>query len=458
VELRRTDRLFLTWISVLIIAFTALVLAPVWKRHGAGNSLARLLPVVVQPAQVNPWTTAAEKVKEDRGEPVGKQAGIETPAQLQHYSDSRRFLATQVAEVVEHKVSTPADFVDLAAMINRNELVQVQPVTENYILFGVGGSADRQPFTRYDKGKSVNLYNEAGLQQEYARLAESQVRSANEIAGLKLDIRNLKRRDRSQRVQRAKLQAQITTAEKALKLDRENKELLDRFYGTGAARQQLFADYESLAQLGRKLDGNAFDIADADARRQLKVRMLSSLRPEALSVLEEIAASYHEKFNRPLPITSLVRPDEYQLELSKTNANATRIETPPHATGLAFDILYRYMTAAEQLHVMSELARLKDAGRIEVLRENRDHYHLFAFVDGARPREEFIAAALGGVRSGKAAAAQTIDARAMKVAKGRTAKQRSEAHHAMKKVESAKRKVQTAKSARRPGGQKRKHR
>ena len=64
-----------------------------------------------------------------------------------------------------------------------------------------------------------------------------------------------------------------------------------------------------------------------------------------MKVLEEVAASYHEKFDRPLPVTSLVRPDEYQHQLSKTNPNATRIETPPHSTGLAFDILYRYMTA-----------------------------------------------------------------------------------------------------------------
>ncbi len=94
-------------------------------------------------------------------------------------------------------------------------------------------------------------------------------------------------------------------------------------------------------------------------------------------------------------MTSLVRPDEYQHQLSKTNPNATRIETPPHSTGLAFDILYRYMTAAEQSHLMSHLARLKDEGRIEVLRENRDHYHVFAFVDGARPGEQFVAAVLG---------------------------------------------------------------
>jgi hypothetical protein len=43
---------------------------------------------------------------------------------------------------------------------------------------------------------------------------------------------------------------------------------------------------------------------------------------------------------------------------------------------------------------MAHLARLKDEGRIEVLRENRDHYHVFAFVDGARPDESLIRATL----------------------------------------------------------------
>ena len=132
-----------------------------------------------------------------------------------------------------------------------------------------------------------------------------------------------------------------------------------------------------------------FDVADPSTRLDLKVRLLSSLRPEALKVMNEIAAAYRQKFDRPLPITSLVRPDEYQHALSKTNPNATKIETPPHSTGLAFDIYYRFMTADEQKHVMEHLAKLKNEGRIEVLRENRDHYHVFAFVDGVRPSEAF---------------------------------------------------------------------
>ncbi len=428
-KLRRSSIIFLTGNSILFIIVAALLIAPAWKRRtGNLSGLANLLPAAAHAAELNPWTQAVEKIKEDRGEPVGKQAKVETPAQLRHYSDTRRFLATQVAEVKQHQVETPRDLVELAGMIGRGELVQLQPVKKTYILFGVGGNADKQPFTRYENGRSIRLHNEAGLRQEYDRLAGSQTKFASDIADLKKQFSGLTRRERAQR---AKLQTQIKAAENFLKVDREDKAVLDQYYGEAERRQQLFADYASLEKLALesrgKPGGNDFDIADASARQKMKVSMLSSLRPEALRVLEEVAASYERKFSRPLPITSLVRPDEYQYQLSKTNPNATRIETPPHSTGLAFDILYRYMTASEQSHVMSDLARLKDDGRIEVLRENRDHYHVFAFVDGARPGEEFINSSLGGARPTKVA-----EVRAPKVTAARAAKPAKETHHSKK--------------------------
>ena len=70
------------------------------------------------------------------------------------------------------------------------------------------------------------------------------------------------------------------------------------------------------------------------------------------------------------------------------------IDTPPHSTGLAFDIDYRYMSIAEQNFVMNELARMKDEGRIEVLRERGANYHVFAFIDGQRPSDDLITASL----------------------------------------------------------------
>jgi len=67
---------------------------------------------------------------------------------------------------------------------------------------------------------------------------------------------------------------------------------------------------------------------------------------------------------------------------------------PPHSTGLAFDIDYRYMSVGEQNYLMAELARLKDAGRIEVIRERNANYHVFAFLEGVRPSDDLIAASL----------------------------------------------------------------
>ena len=94
--------------------------------------------------------------------------------------------------------------------------------------------------------------------------------------------------------------------------------------------------------------------------------MLSSLRPQALKIMEEVAAAYRRQFDRPLHISSLVRPEQYQRSLRRVNRNAVTIDAPPHSTGLAFDIDYRYMSAGEQNFVMSELARLKNEGRIPV--------------------------------------------------------------------------------------------
>ena len=82
---------------------------------------------------------------------------------------------------------------------------------------------------------------------------------------------------------------------------------------------------------------NALSAVRFAIRAELSLKrasVLSSLRPEAIKVLEEIASAYHLKFDRPLPITSLVRPDEYQHKLSKVNPNATRIETPPSVVRL----------------------------------------------------------------------------------------------------------------------------
>ena len=341
----------------------------------------------------NPWGLAVKLATEDRGEPTGRQAKVEVPGQLRHYTDTRRFLAIQVAEWREHSVSTPHDYAGLAEMIGAGELVAVPSVTDAFVLFGVGGLADTEPFTHYDKtaGRSVALFDDAELAREHERLRESAAQVRAEIDSLKRESLSLGKRERTRR---AALNTQLAQKERSLKTWREKTELLDSFYENDERRRTLSAERDHLAALAANFDGHAYDLNDARARKELKVRMLGYLRPEALAVLRELAVSYHEKFGRPLPITSLVRPDEYQHRLSRTNANATLIDAPPHSTGLAFDILYRHMTAEEQAHVMNDIARLRDAGRVEALRENRDHFHVFAFIDGQRPDEDLIRGSL----------------------------------------------------------------
>jgi hypothetical protein len=398
---RKTDRETVAALLMVAIIIAALLMLPGLRRRGQrGYSALMALSSTAQAAETSLWNQAVLKVKEDRGEATGKQAKVDVPSELLQYSDSRRFLAIQVAEWREHQFETPHDYAGLARQINNGELVELKRVSDTYVLFGVGGLADRERFTYYDEksGKRISLYGEAELAQEYNRIAEASARLEKELTALRQELKSAAKGARSRRI---KLQAEITGSEKSFKAEQESKDLLDTYYGDAETRRQLLFDYEALANLAENFSGRSYNMSDPASRQEMKVRMLSFLRPEALKVLEEIAASYQGKFDRPLPVTSLVRPDEYQHMLSKVNPNATLIDTPPHSTGLAFDINYRYMTAEEQSYVMDYLASLEDAGRIEVLRENRDHYHVFAFIDGHRPSEALIGASLGGVAAAK---------------------------------------------------------
>lgn len=347
------------------------------------------------------WYEAVELVKADRG--PSAYVAVEVPPELRHYEDRHWFLAAQVAEVEKHNVQTCQDFVDLAAMIDRGEMVTLAAVTDTYVLYGVGEKADDEPFTRYqisggEAGKtpalpaaaqSVELYSEAELNDAYKKLNETRSKLQTEIQALNVQSHSLRKGERDKQKE---LQEQIGHLQVELNSADEAKGRIDQFYGDPTSRQKLLRDYQSLETLSKNFAGRAYNLASPSDRETMKVVMLSSLRPEAVKILEEVASAYHRQFDRPLPVSSLVRPEQYQHELRKVNRNAVLIETPPHSTGLAFDIDYRYMSATEQTFVMNELARLKREGRIEVIRERNANYHVFAFIDGTRPSDVLIAA------------------------------------------------------------------
>jgi hypothetical protein len=311
---------------LLLFVFCAAACAGVWafvrfsdlRRTRLIQSAANLSGVT-NTSTADAWARAAEKVKEARTE----TGGAETPPELKHYSERYWFLATQVAEIEKHNVHTCPDFLDLAAMIQRGEVISVPFVTDSYVLFGIGQRADDAEFSRFEDEEST----------------EPQPPDVHD-------------------------------------------------------QQKLLRDYEALQALAKNFGGRSYDLNNPSDRQALKINMLSSLRPEAFKILEEVAAVYHRQFDRPLPVSSLIRPEQYQHALRRVNRNAVLIESPPHSTGLAFDIDYRYMSGPEQTFVMTELARLKKEGRIEVIRERNANYHVFAFINGIRPPDDLIAASL----------------------------------------------------------------
>lgn len=331
------------------------------------------------------WLQAIERVKADRAG-IGANVALNVPAELRHYDDRHWFLAAQVAEVKKHGLQTCQDFVDLASMINRREMVAVPAVTDDFVLLGVGAKADDGQFTRYLDDQTIPLYDESLLRDAHSRLESKSPKDTKDKTGSKSKGAPATNPGKTGK------QAAADNPGGQTKSPTDERSMLARYYDQPDMRQRMFADYESLRSLAQNFRSRSYDLQNPDDRQTMKMVMLSSLRPPALRVLQEVAGDYRKQFDRPLPVSSLVRPEQYQHTLRRYNRAATTIDTPPHSTGLAFDIDYRYMSVAEQNFVMADLARLKDAGRVEVLRERNANFHVFAFIDGVRPSDDLIAA------------------------------------------------------------------
>jgi hypothetical protein len=150
-------------------------------------------------------------------------------------------------------------------------------------------------------------------------------------------------------------------------------------------------EYQAVTSLAAGFGGYSYDLSQPSDRARFQARLLSGLRPEARDVLDELAKAYQARFGRRLPVSSLVRTLQYQRRLTRVNPNASRLELSPHTTGLAFDVLYKFMPNDEQNFVMQELARLEQEGRVEALRERRNHIHVYVFEHGQRPAAPLVA-------------------------------------------------------------------
>jgi hypothetical protein len=100
------------------------------------------------------------------------------------------------------------------------------------------------------------------------------------------------------------------------------------------------------------------------------------------------------------------------------NRNATTLDLPPHSTGRAFDVSYTFMGADEQNFVMSEIARLEAAGRVQALRERLNHIHVYAFDDGTPPSDSLAASFFAEVEAAHPGSAPRTSVSARTPARG----------------------------------------
>lgn len=150
----------------------------------------------------------------------------------------------------------------------------------------------------------------------------------------------------------------------------------------------------TLNKLAGDFDGTKYDLKDAGDRKQLRLRLLRKLNPETQKVLEEIAAGYQLKFNRPLKINSMTRSMDYQIELNKVDSNTYKVRgkesTPPHLSGCVFDIARLNLTAEEQNFMMELLNEMETNGRIDALiifgETPETGFHIFVYTDGKPPK------------------------------------------------------------------------
>ena len=292
---------------------------------------------------------AIAQVEEVRGSP----GRVEIPDELKHYEDHRRFLAVQMADSQDRHYRLPDDEADLAELIRQGEVVEMPPLGDDYVLYDLGTDVTDDPLVHYDpeSGKDIRLFPSlAEYQAEDQRLAAAAAGSGRAAA-------------------------------KA----RAERELLESQYGDPERRDALLREYQAVTSLASDFGGATYDLRDPADRRRFQIRLLSFIRPQAREVLLEIAKDYHQRFGRPLPVTSMIRTQRYQRRLGRVNRNATPVEMPPHTTGMAFDVSYKFMAPDEQNFIMDEVARLKEGGRVEALRERRNHFHIYVLAGGPPP-------------------------------------------------------------------------
>jgi hypothetical protein len=314
---------------------------------------------VIDPVQRNEAIACVEEPRFARGR-------LHLLPEFQRYVDPRRFLAVQMADARSEGFLPPGDCGELARLLLRGDVVEVPQVTEDWVFHDLGIDVEEDPRIHYDGATGIEV-----------RLLASPAAWAEE---------------------RERLREASRGWSKAARRARSELQRLAEWYDDAERARRLYAEWADVSALAHRADGTPIDLDDAAERARFSLRLLSCVRPEARGVLARVAHLYRQRFDRPLPIASLVRTLHYQRRLWRVNRNAARVDLPPHTTGMAFDISYRFMNVTEQNFLLEELARLKYEGRVEALRESNNSIHVYVFRNGP-PSENAIEACLQDVEN-----------------------------------------------------------
>lgn len=95
-------------------------------------------------------------------------------------------------------------------------------------------------------------------------------------------------------------------------------------------------------------------------------------RPWTKQFLTRVSRQFYARFGEPLRVTSLVRTEQSQRRLLRTNGNAADAEGPTrssHLTGATIDISKRFMSDAEIAWMRTVLYSLREQGRLYAIEE-----------------------------------------------------------------------------------------
>ena len=135
-------------------------------------------------------------------------------------------------------------------------------------------------------------------------------------------------------------------------------------------------------------------------------------RPWTARFLDDLARAHEEVFDRPLEVTSAVRPMTYQEHLERINHNAAPAEgdiVSPHMMGATIDIAKHGLSRREIAWMRVNLLALEETGKIDVEEEfHQACFHITVYPNYAP--EHHLAPAIQAHTAAAPAAAHPADA------------------------------------------------